>query len=107
MRKSTSIVVYIVDAVFSVIGVLLGLRVVLRLLGANSSAPFVGWVYETTQPLLTPFQGIFPLSRIDGGFTIEFSAIFALIIYSLVGYVILQAIDELVYLSRRRENKKS
>jgi hypothetical protein len=38
---------------------LLGLRIVLRLLGANPDSAFVSWVYNWSTPFVTPFAGIF------------------------------------------------
>ena len=38
---------------------LLGLRIVLRLLGANPDSPFVSWVYNWSTPFVAPFAGIF------------------------------------------------
>jgi hypothetical protein len=38
---------------------LLGLRIVLRLLGANPDSPFVSWVYSWSTPFVAPFAGIF------------------------------------------------
>jgi uncharacterized protein YggT (Ycf19 family) len=38
---------------------LLGLRIVLRLLGANPDSAFVSWVYSWSTPFVAPFAGIF------------------------------------------------
>lgn len=74
----------------------LGLRIVLKLLGASTSAPFVSWVYENTNSLLSPFQGMFPQTDLAPRLTLEFSSIFAIVIYSVIGYFlvdIIRAID--------------
>lgn len=83
------------DAVFSLIEFLLSLRIVLKLLGARAGAPFVTWVIETTRPLLTPFEGMFPSSSMAGGFTLEASALFALLAYAFAGFLIQSAIVQL------------
>ncbi len=70
----------------------IGLRVLLKLMGASTSAPFVGWVYDTSTPLVAPFQGMFPSPTFTGPFTIEFSAIFAVFAYMFLGYVIQEAV---------------
>lgn len=67
---------------------MLGLRVFMKLFGASTVAPFVQWVYETTAPLLQPFAGIFPSPRIEGRFIIEFSALFALVVYVFIAYAV-------------------
>ncbi len=71
---------------------ILGLRIILKLFGANKTAPFVQWIYETSAPLLYPFEGIFPSAALEGRFVIEFSALFAVIIYSLIGYFLTKLI---------------
>ena len=84
---------------------LLGLRILLKLLGASVNAPFVRWIYETTKPLINPFDGMFPSSEIIKGFHIEFSSIFALITYSFVGYMLIEAID-LISATAKQKPKK-
>ena len=78
---------FLSNFVFSVMELLIGIRVFLKLFGGSTTAPFVAWIYETTEPLLAPFAGIFPNPQISGGFILEFSALFALIVYALVGYL--------------------
>ncbi len=72
----------------------ISLRLLMKLMGASTTAPFVTWVYKTSQPLVYPFEGMFPSSTLDNvPFTIEFSAIFALFAYMFLGYVFQEAID--------------
>lgn len=77
-------------AAFSIalIEIILIFRFILRLLAASANAPFVAWVYQTSQPLLAPFQFIFPTPSIRGGFTIEFTTLFAIFAYAVIGYVL-------------------
>lgn len=86
----------------------IGLRIILKLLGALEAAPFVRWVYETSNPLLYPFQGMFPSSTLPGvPFTIEFSAIFALFAYMFLGYVLQETIDFMsTHLATMRKSQK-
>lgn len=74
--------------VFGLIDVLLIFRFVLKLLAANPEAAFVAWVYETTRPLLNPFILAFPTPKVRGGFTLEFTTLFAIFVYTFVGYLI-------------------
>lgn len=83
------------DAIISFVELLLALRIILKLLGANMAAPFVAWVYETTKPLLAPFEGMFPSSTLAGGFVIEASALFALLVYAFVGFLLQSVITRL------------
>lgn len=87
-----------------IIEALIGLRIVLKLLGASAASPFVNWIYETTQPLLRPFLGMFPSPRLEGFIVIEFSALFGLVIYALADYVIETIVQELDHLGRRRKD---
>jgi hypothetical protein len=48
----------IISFIFGAIELLLGLRFVFLLLGANPMAPFVLWVYNTSNPIIVPFAGI-------------------------------------------------
>ncbi|MBI5127565.1 YggT family protein [Candidatus Roizmanbacteria bacterium] len=71
----------------------ISLRLLLKLMGASTAAPFVRWVYETSAPLLYPFQGMFPSPILTGPFVIEFSAIFALFAYMFLGYILQEVIS--------------
>ncbi len=75
------------------ISTLLLFRFVLKLLGANSEAAIVAWIFETTQPLLRPFLMAFPTSSIRGGFTLEFTTLFALFVYTFAGYLIQELLE--------------
>ena len=76
-----------------IIEALIGMRILLKFLGAGQGAPFVRWVYETTQPLLRPFVGMFPTPGIQGGFVLEFSALFAIVAYAVGGYLLIEVIQ--------------
>ncbi len=78
----------------TVVSTLLTLRFVLKLFGANQSNTFVRWAYESSAEILGPFRGIFPAPNLDG-FVIEFSTLFALVIYGIVGMIVLYFIDTL------------
>ena len=67
----------------------LGLRVVLRLFGANESVAFVQWVYTSSNMLLDPFRGIFTAKEIAPNSVVDFSALFAMLVYGLVGMLFL------------------
>ncbi len=50
----------VVTLVFSVLEVLLLLRFVFKLTGANANQALIRALYGATEPLVRPFQGIFP-----------------------------------------------
>jgi hypothetical protein len=90
MDRSYRLLTFLINTIVTVVEIFLGLRFLLKLLGANPATPFVDWIYDTSQPLLTPFAGIFPSPVIDGQFVLEFSSLFAIIIYWLVAFLVLE-----------------
>lgn len=93
----------LINAFFTVVESLILLRIMLKLFGASASAPFVQWMYATTDPLLYPFLGMFPSPILTGGFVIEFSAFFGLVVYALLGYAISEIIATIAYRAELRE----
>lgn len=95
-RDSPSyIITRIVYAVAWVIEVLLGLRFILRLIGANPAAGFTSFIYNATLPLLNPFINVARSVRLSNGGVIEWSTLIAMIIYGLVAW----ALVRLVYMA--------
>jgi uncharacterized protein YggT (Ycf19 family) len=75
----------LIHFVLGLVEIVLMLRIVLRLFAANPNASFVNWVYSTSDTLIQPFRGIFPTTVIEKSYVLDFTALFALIIYALVG----------------------
>jgi uncharacterized protein YggT (Ycf19 family) len=84
------IIIGLTNFLSGVIELLIGLRIFLKFFGANQAAPFVSWIYETTDPLLSPFQGMFPSPEIASGFQLEISALFALLVYAFLAYLVIE-----------------
>ena len=85
--------VVLINLVIGLIEFFLGFRLLFRLLGANPASPFVAWLYDTTGPLLAPFQGMFPVSKLEaGGFVFEFTTLVALLMYMFIGYLFLEIV---------------
>ena len=80
------------NLMISVVGALLGIRFILKLFGANPSNGFVNWVYQASGEILGPFRGVFPEQNLDG-FVIEFSTIFAMMMYAILGMLLFYVID--------------
>lgn len=89
---------YLIKVVFAIVEFLIGLRVLLLLFGANPANGFVAWVYDNSQPLVAPFQGIFPTVS-QGRFIVDFSALFAMVVYAFVVWLVNELIDYLTYQS--------
>jgi len=66
--------------------IVLGLRVFLLAFSANATTPFVEFIYRTSADYLEPFRGIFPSKSISETGYLDVAAIFAMIIYLLVGW---------------------
>jgi uncharacterized protein YggT (Ycf19 family) len=74
----------VIDFVFYVIYGLLALRLLLALLAAKSSAGFVQFIRNVTDPLYEPFRGIVNSPTIEGGYTLVLPIVIAIIVYALV-----------------------
>lgn len=74
----------IVDYLFYVIYALLGLRFLLALMAARSTAGFVRFIVAVTDPLYEPFRGIVASPRTDGGHTLMMPLVIAIIVYLLL-----------------------
>ncbi|HEV8535330.1 MAG TPA: YggT family protein [Candidatus Limnocylindria bacterium] len=76
----------IVVLLFTVLEVLLLLRFTLKLLGANASQPLVAGLYGMTEPLVRPFQGIFPEPA--GPPVLDLAALLAILFFFLIAALI-------------------
>lgn len=85
---------------------ILALRIVFRLFNANSTQ-FVGWIYNTSDQLLEPFRGIFKSSEITGGHVLDFSALFGLLVYALLGVILLSVLRSLRSSKSKSKDKSS
>jgi hypothetical protein len=71
--------------VFGAIEVLIAIRFVLMLLGANAEAGFVQLVYGVSDIFMMPFAAIFSTQEVEGA-TFEWSALVAIAVYALIGW---------------------
>jgi uncharacterized protein YggT (Ycf19 family) len=74
----------VVDYLFFVLYALLGLRFLLALLAARSSAGFVQFIVAVTDPFYQPFRGIVASPRTDAGHTLMMPLVIAFIVYVLL-----------------------
>lgn len=102
---TAQIVKYIANFILGFVGLLLGLRLILRLFGANPATPFVDWIYQTSSPLIEPFRGMFPHPVLEGGFVIEFSTLFALLVFAFISYLIGELLDFLTHTRSRYDRR--
>ena len=95
MQRSANLVANITNVFVGAVVAFLGLRFVFRLFNANTANDFVAWLYRVSDQLLEPFRGIFPSREIEPGFVIEFSTLFAILAYALIGFLVLALVDAL------------
>jgi uncharacterized protein YggT (Ycf19 family) len=79
-----------VQAIHLVAGVvvgLIGIRFVLKALGANPNADFGYFIYAITEPLVAPFAGLFGTPAANG-VVIEPQSLIAMVVYALLGWLI-------------------
>lgn len=87
------LVTRILDFLFTLIGAFLLLRFVLKLFGANDGNAFVNWWYEMSGVLLDPFRGVFPTEVYENQYVLEFSTLFALLVYGLIYLLVVALIN--------------
>jgi len=68
----------------SVLLIVLGLRFIFRLLGANSYNSFVSGLYSVSGFFVTPFNGIFGEPSLHATFVFDVSTLIAMLIYALI-----------------------
>lgn len=74
--------------------VALALRFVFRIFGAEGSGNgFVSWLYDNTAVLVQPFRGIFPAVAVRSKYVLEFTTLFAMVAYMVVGNVTMGVVD--------------
>lgn len=81
--------------VFGAIDVLIGLRFVLKLVGANAAAGFVQLVNGISEVFMAPFVAVLGTTRADGA-VFEWSALVAIAVYALVAWGITALIAAVV-----------
>ena len=83
-------VVRVINGVFGLVEAVLVVRLVLELLAADPAAPFIGWVYGITDPLVNPFVGAFPALTVGGGYGLELATLIAMVGYAIIGWLIIK-----------------
>jgi uncharacterized protein YggT (Ycf19 family) len=75
----------IIYFILSIIIVLLLLRFLFMLLAADPGAGFVNFLYQITEPLVSPFLGIFAQPEVGEG-VLETGTLIAMLVYSLIAW---------------------
>jgi uncharacterized protein YggT (Ycf19 family) len=82
------VVTGVVYGVILVYIVILTMAFLLRLFGANPAAGFADWVYTAAGRIMEPFRGIFPTENLSANSVLDFSLLFAVIIYAIFALLI-------------------
>lgn len=80
----------VVTLLVSVLEVLLLIRFAMKLLGANASQPLVAALYGITEPLVRPFQGIWP--QPDNPVVFDLPALLAIVFLFLVAALVVAVV---------------
>src|SRR5258708_32840622 len=81
-------IVRIIYFIFGVLEVLLGLRVILKVLGANPDNGFANLMYAITQPFVALFATLFTDPKLGGFAVLELTTIVAMIVYAVIAWII-------------------
>jgi hypothetical protein len=70
----------------------LGFRFVLLLIEANPATGFVNFVYDVTDVLVAPFNGIVEAPTLSSGGVIDIASLFAIVVYALAAWALVTLI---------------
>jgi hypothetical protein len=85
LYRGTQIVWY----VLGVLEAVLGIRFILKLLGANPAAGFSNFIYDFSYIFVAPFQSVFQISKVDTNI-FEWTTLLAMGVYYLVAWGIIK-----------------
>jgi hypothetical protein len=87
-RKKLARVVQVIDFIFCVIYVLLGTRLLLGMMAANSNSGFVQLVKSLTEPFYAMFKGIVQSPTAEGGYTFALPILVAIGAWALLHWFV-------------------
>ncbi len=87
LYRGTQIVWYL----FDLVEIVLGLRFILKLLGANPAAAFTDFIYSFSGIFVAPFRAVFRSPTVAGS-VFEWSTLLAMIIYWIVAWGIVRLV---------------
>lgn len=79
-----NVVARVVSFIGSIVLILLGLRLLLALLGANPANGFANFIYSASHPFVSPFFGLFNYKDTLGTGHFELSTLVAMIVYAII-----------------------
>jgi hypothetical protein len=88
--------------VFGVIEALIGIRVILRMIGANPDNAFAQFIYNVTAPLVAPFVGLTGTPAF-GTSALEISSLIAMLVYALIWWALVKLVWMIFYRPSTRD----
>ena len=82
-RISRALILFVYGFAIACI-VILAMAFFLQLFNANTTAPFVDWVYRAARRIMQPFRGIFPSVEGEQGSVFDVAMLFAMFMYGLL-----------------------
>lgn len=96
-RKTTlAKVTQLIWLLFVVLEILIGLRVLLKVIAADPNNTFANFIYQITSLFLSPFFGLTSTPAAQG-MVLEIPSIIAMFAYALLGWLIVKVIWVLFY----------
>lgn len=81
-------VINIVYFLFGILDVVLFLRVILHLLGANAENGFANFIYGLSNPFVSLFASLMQNPSFSTTYVLEVTTIIAIIVYAIIGWLI-------------------
>jgi uncharacterized protein YggT (Ycf19 family) len=88
---------YIVYAYIIIVELLLLQGFLLRLFGADESAGYTRWAYNSLDRVMEPFRGIFTPIEFEGASVLDTSILFAMVIYGIIAIALRSLLDWLTF----------
>jgi len=105
-RQRFAMVLQIIWGILALLEILLGLRFMLKLIGANPDSGFATFVYGITGPFLAPFEALISTPA-AGGMVLELTTLIAMAIYVLIFWGVAYVIGIVVNRPRARTVTRS
>ena len=90
-RLRSALVTQIIWGVLCLLEILLGLRVMLKLIGANPDSGFAVFIYGITKPFLAPFTALVGTPQ-SGGMILEVTTLIAMAVYALFFWIVVRIV---------------
>ncbi len=78
----------ILNVIFGFIEIILGLRLIFKLLGVSATSPLINWLYNASGMFVEPFNGIIPNLTFGSRFVLELTTVLALVIFAVIATIL-------------------